>query len=655
SSVTRATGQVHIDGASASQAKDELDGFDVSDPVTREFNIRLAPEALNSVEVEDSRYPAQYGRGSGGILALDSGMGGNHMRFMGVNFLPSIQQRQGLHVNGWTPRMVLSGPVRNGKAWYMDGFDGEYRLDLVTELPPGANENKLVRFSNLAKSQVNLSQSNILTASLLVNQFHSPHNGLSPFTPLPSTEDTTHSAYIAMVKDQMFLPDQALLESGVAVTRSQTGGTSLGDEPYTVHPGFVGGNYFESSSGLASRTETFASMYLPEMNWLGRHTFEFGTDEERLGYRQGYFRRPFSVVNTQDALLRQVAFPGSAAYAIGDLEASGYAEDRWWVSPRLLLQPGLRIDWDMLVRDAVVSPRIAASFMPSNRSATKLVGGIGLYSDATNLGLYTRPLGGERLDYFYEAGGVLAPGPPVETFFRLQPGLREPRVWNWSAGVEQKLPRNIYLRTEFIQKRERDGWAYFNMGSQDSGGLGGGYELRDRGHARYDAAKVILRRRFRGGHVIFFSYVRSAARSNAVLNFTLENPIFAMQTGGPVPWDSPNRFVSWGLVPLWKGFDFAYTADERTGFPFSVFNQNQRLVGSPEGRRFPSYFSLDAAIERRIPLLGFNWELRAGANDLTGRHNPYVVENNIDSPQFLTYSSLQGRTLQAQLRFLGRR
>jgi hypothetical protein len=91
------------------------------------------------------------------------------------------------------------------------------------------------------------------------------------------------------------------------------------------------------------------------------------------------------------------------------------------------------------------------------------------------------------------------------------------------------------------------------------------------------------------------------------------------------------------------------------GFPFSLLNQNQQLIGAPGSMRFPEYFSLDLQMERRIRVFGFMWALRAGFNDLTNRSNPSAVNNNMDSPDFLTYGGIQGRALTARVRLLGRK
>jgi hypothetical protein len=102
-----------------------------------------------------------------------------------------------------------------------------------------------------------------------------------------------------------------------------------------------------------------------------------------------------------------------------------------------------------------------------------------------------------------------------------------------------------------------------------------------------------------------------------------------------------------------KGLDFAYSLEWRDGYPFSVVNQDQKLIGSPNSRRFPDYFSLNTQVERRFRPFGFQWTLRAGFNNLTGRDNTTVVNNHADSPPFLTFGGIQHRTLTGRIRFLG--
>src|SRR5947209_20378972 len=100
-----------------------------------------------------------------------------------------------------------------------------------------------------------------------------------------------------------------------------------------------------------------------------------------------------------------------------------------------------------------------------------------------------------------------------------------------------------------------------------------------------ESFQVNLRRTVAKGHLFMASYNHSKSNSNQVLDLNVDNTIFSAQLPGPYPWDTPNRFLSWCLLPLLKGFDLGYSTEARTGFPFSVVNDQQQLVEAPDSRR----------------------------------------------------------------------
>ena len=120
------TGQLHVDGASTRQVYDQIDGFNVSDPATGQFLTRVSVDAVRSADVASSRYSTEFGKSSGGVISLRTGTGDDHWRLTATDFIPGIQDRRGFNVNNWTPRAMASGPIRTGKAWFMDALEGEY-------------------------------------------------------------------------------------------------------------------------------------------------------------------------------------------------------------------------------------------------------------------------------------------------------------------------------------------------------------------------------------------------------------------------------------------------------------------------------------------------------------------------------------------------
>ncbi|MBV8207692.1 MAG: hypothetical protein JO041_12930 [Acidobacteria bacterium] len=98
----------------------------------------------------------------------------------------------------------------------------------------------------------------------------------------------------------------------------------------------------------------------------------------------------------------------------------------------------------------------------------------------------------------------------------------------------------------------------------------------------------------------------------------------------------------------------AYSLEWRSGFAFSYVNAQQALEGAPNAHRFPDYFTLNPALERRFRFHHYLWAVRGGMQDITGRRNPTVVDPNTSSPTFLQFSGYRGRAFEGRIRFLGK-
>ena len=140
---------------------------------------------------------------------------------------------------------------------------------------------------------------------------------------------------------------------------------------------------------------------------------------------------------------------------------------------------------------------------------------------------------------------------------------------NWSVGIEQKLPAEIYASVNFLDKRDTNDFVYALQSPPPA--LYGTYLLNNSRTENYHSVDVNLRHTFAHGYVLFGSYTRSSARTNAALEYIPTLSVLGPQASGPLPWDVPNRFFSWGWLPVpkLKSWDFVYTADWRTGFPFT--------------------------------------------------------------------------------------
>lgn len=665
-------GQVHVNGSASNQTLYVLDGFDISEPATGLLELRVSTDAVRSLDAEGSRVSAQYGRGSAGVLALETSMGDDHFHFYATDFVPSVQQYKGLEFQNATPRFAFSGPIRKRKAWFYEAVDGEFDQNVYDNLPENADRDYYWRFSNLLRAQINLSQGNRLITSLVEDRSRDDYAGLSLTQPLSTTTTDLDSAMVGNVKDQISWAGGGLLQAGFGFVESNANNRPLGDQPYIEIPGSALGNFYLTSRTRARRYEIPVNFYPPRRPWHGEHQLLMGIDLERTKYDQFYLRAPLQIETcpspftppgctaaNSDLLVRSVTFEGNSSFSENDSDAAAFIEDRWSPASRVLLVPGVRWEYDSVLGKTGASPRMAATVGLTADGETKLSAGVGLLYDRTDLNLLGLALSGERQDVFYAPDGVTPISPPITTQFEAAPSrLAWPRSLNWGVGLERELPAAIFLKAEFIEKRGSDGFDYTNVG----GGIGPGgipasglFVLENQREDRYDGVTISARHTFRGRYPVMISYTWSRAHTNTDLASTLDTPLYGPQLPGPPPWDSPNRLVGWGWLPLVRGFTLGYTFDGHTGYPFSLTNQDQELVGFPGRDRFPEFWQVDIHIEKQFLFRGYQWALRGGFNDITGSEDPFLVNNNIDSPTFGQFTGLQHRAFTGRIRFIGRK
>ncbi|HYL91773.1 MAG TPA: carboxypeptidase regulatory-like domain-containing protein [Alphaproteobacteria bacterium] len=639
-------GQMHISGSNTQAVQDYLDGFEVSSPVSGALTLRLNPDSLRRIDIQNGRYSAQYGKGSGGLANLEVQDGDNHFRVNATDFFPTFQNVNGWHFNNWTPRGYVSGPLKRDKAWFEFSHEGENDLNIVKELPDGSNTNPVWRTADMARLRMNLGSRHSLTATALLNLFDSIHGGLTPFDPAQVSFNQYTRLYFFAVKDQFSINKDSLLELGVSFQGS--GGTfrPQGNLPYIFTPDMRTGNHYMTDDNWADRNQTFSNFYLGPKQKLGTHQITVGGRVDRVIYHDNRARNMIEFVDANNVLLRQIVFQNNPAYSISTLESSAFVQDRWSPFSRMLVEAGGRWDRDSFVQRDMFSPRFGGTFLLQQSSETKLSAGIGTYYDRTSLSLISRSFQGTRTDTFF------SPSPSVTTTFFVvdKTQLVMPKFTTWSVSLERRLPARVYGRVDFLSRHGVDGWAYESQ-------PGGNWLLKNDRQDKYDAVQFTLRKEFKRGYPILVAYTRSSARSNQALDLDLDNPISGNQVGGPLGWDAPNHVVSWGSTPLFwkfKKFDLAYSALWRTGFPFVTVDQFGRLVNGPGVFRFPNFFTLNPAIERKFTLRGQRWAARLAINDITNQVNPGFVDNNVNSPGFLNTFGTGHRTFAGRIRWLGR-
>jgi len=661
------SGRLHQHGGDENQTLYILDGFNISDPLTGMFDTRLSVEGVQSVDVASGSYSAQYGKGSVGTISITTPMGSDRLRYSATNFIPGVETSKGVYIGNWTPRVNLSGPIRKGRAWFSDSFDLQYDQHVVRELPEGQDRTASWRFSNLISTQVNLGPSNVLHAGFLVNFWTFPLSGLSPLDPPETTVDRRSRQWFAYVKDHQYFGRGAMLEAGYAANRTFGREIPQGSGLYVLLPDGKRGNYFVDAVRQGSRDQWIVNGFLPSFHLGGQHQVKAGLDFNWLEYYQDAHRTGFEQYRADSSVSRRVTFAGSGELFRSNFEASSYVQDSWRLRPRLLVELGLRQDWDQLRRKNNVSPRLGVAWQPPGLENTKVSASYAMLYGATNLRLFTRHMAKYSFSTYFDRAGEVVRGPTLNYFTIDNDRLRSPTDRHWNVSLEQRLPWDFYARASYLRRRQDNAFTYWNelQGTSTSAvqcvngtecEVEGVFNLTNSRKDKYDAVEMTLRKTFRGQYTWMGSYTWSRARSNSAADINIDDPIRYSDTLGPMPWDTPNRTISWGYFPLpWKNWALAYLLEWRDGFPFTAHDDDGNSVGGVNSMRFPDYFELNVHLERTFVLLNYRWALRGGVNNITDHQNPITVISNIDSPRYLTYYGGSPRSFNFRFRWLGKK
>ncbi|HZZ37910.1 MAG TPA: carboxypeptidase regulatory-like domain-containing protein [Acidobacteriaceae bacterium] len=662
-------GQVHVAGGATYMTLDTLDGFDIRSPISGNLSLHFSTDAVRSVDTETTRYPVEYGRSTGGVIAFTTGTGDNKFRYDATNFVPSVRNLNGLRFDAFEPRITFSGPIRRNRLWFFDAIDMRCSDTYIPELPTNADTNHLIEGSNLIKFQQNLGSRNTLTANLLWNDFHSPYDGLSALNPQQSTDNHDIIAWLPYLQEQHSFPNNILVTTGFGVLRYREGFEPHGDLPYDVTPELPTGSNFETSTTRSQREEGYVNLFFPPIQHGGSHELRAGIDLDHLGSREAQTFAPINYLSEARTLLRRSVFPSFAPFRLHNVELGAYGEDRWTPVKGLLIVPGLRFDWDEIIRGPLWSPRIAMNYSPHiGQGKTTFSAGIGEYNEHTQLEYLARAYAGTRYDTLYAADGTTPLGLPIQTTFVQNEdtgNLHEAHAINWSIGIQHMLPHEIYFAANYMQKRVADEFVYANQSGP--GALYGTYLLTSDRQDHFHSWEIEARHTFAGGpdtpfggSTLFGAYTRSSATTNAALDYVPSLSILGPQQPGPLPWDTPNRVISWGWLPAWapwlptvhKNWDFVYTLLWDTGFPFDSVNANQQIIGPAGSHRFPSFLSLSPGLEWRFHFRGKYFGIRGLLENATDASDPYIVNNNVDSPQYLNFEQPLGRAFTTRIRLI---
>ena len=645
-------GGLHVAGARSGETQYLLDGFEIGDPVNNTLSARFNVDATRTAEVQTGRIGAGYAHSGASVLNLETPEGDDKWRVGTTNPTPGIDIQQGIHLGNWYPRFTVSGPIERGRFWFSDAISLQHTFTLVRELPANANTSTEWAGDNLFRLQYNISPKHILHGSFLYNRTQDANIGLDPLDPESTTLDFHQQRFFVSAKDQIWLYD-TLIELGAAADSEVQTFSPQGTAPYVLLVNGTSGNFFERLRDRGSRVQGLFNVIAASRHWHGTHQVSFGANIAGLEFHQTTTRGEIEALRANGTLVRQSTFAGPATPQATNTQAGGFAQDNWSPVKRLVFQAGVRTDWDRFTQSAMLEPRLSGNLLPFGDDRAKFSLGWGVYNAPLNLAVIEQSLDQRQIDIFFDPTGTVPVSTGISQFVLPARGLRQPRFTTTSAGWQQKFRRNTLLDIALLARNGYHGYVYVD---QNPAQIGGDFLLQDTRKDRYRSATVTLRHTFSEDTQVYGAYTRSVAHTNQVLNPGLGSIFFAAQQSAPLAWDAPNRLLTWGWAPthIWK-IQFSYFFEYRSGYPYSIVNLEQQLVGPPNSSRFPVYKNLNLALEKKFGFRGYLWAARIEMVNAFDWQNPNVVVNNVDAPNFGQLTGGQSRAFTARVRFAGRK
>jgi len=646
-------GQVKIEGAGQERSAMVVNQSDITDPATGNFGQSIPVDAIETVNVLNTPFLAQYGRFTQSVIAVETRRGGEKWHVDLKDPFPDVRARgrRLAGIRNETPRFVLGGPLIRNRMYFINSL--QYILDKTSNrtLTFPNNISKKESVNSFSQLDYILSDKQILTATFHFSPQHINFVNPDFFNPQPVTPSYAQQNYSGTLLDRFgFL--NGLVDSSVSLQRFNVTVGAQGSADMIVTPQGNQGNFFGTQVRSASRTEWLETWSLAPFHLAGTHLLKMGSSVTGLG-DQGHFAfRPIDIENGASILEQRIDFQNQNPFSRSDLEVTAYAEDHWSMSSRVSLDYGARIEHQRLAGSLRIAPRAGFGWTPFADQRTVLRAGYGTFYDHLPLDIYTfgryplrtitnyAPDGsilGDPVPYINVIGSVNGPRSFLVHGERVA-GAFSPRGATLNLQIEHSFSPHFRMRSVYTDNRA----VGLVVLDPELNGTTNEIVLNGDGKSRYRQLEVTGKFSWKDGQQLSATYTRSRSEGNLntfdsfLGNFA--SPLVRPDIYSNLPADNPNRFLVWGRVKshVWDLEAFPIV-EFRTGFPFARLDAMQNYVGVPfsNSTRYPDFFSADARIAKNVKVSSkYTLRLSVTAVNISNHFNALAVHDNIADAEY---------------------
>jgi len=650
-------GLIRIKGSNANQTNALINNASIGDPFTGLPALRLPTAAVESMRVLSNPFSAEYGGFSSGVIEVNTRGGTDEWKWLFEDPVPRFRWIDGsTHgIESLTPHLAFSGPIERGKLYVLQSLCVGYDTTRVPSLPNPNNIRVDERINTQTQIDWDINPSNRLTAMVTFDPENTNYANIDTFDPQPVTEDYRQRGFFASFADRWILSSGGFVQSLFSLKKLNY--NLFPANPVAgvmaLYPEQNFGSFFESQSRKTWLYQWSQSLHLRPLEFRGRHLLTFGYAFLRSTYQGNVTNLPVHALREDHTLASEIIYNSPLSSSAAQNNLTFFAQDSWQVSPRLLLDLGVRVDHDSLSADSVsAAPRLGFLFSPAHDKRTAIRGGVGLFYDKIplNVAVFSE-LPAQTITRFAADGITLVDGPAVFTHFfaTSDGGLRLPFSLGATLQFDHEMWRKVLFRFGY---EHREGFHEFFVNPVQYGPTSAQLQLLNSGRQSYEEFLSMIRWSPTEATSIVVSYVHSKARGelNDYNQFFGNNPYPLIRPNqyGPLANDAPNRVLFWGIIALPRKLQFVPILDVHTGFPYSKLDENWNYVGQRnEAGRFPTYVGFDTKIQypfdfkfrgRRIQFLG-----GLKVIDIFNHYNPRDVQQYSGSPYYGAFYNSVGR------------